>query len=91
MTYTVVLLKEAEGGYSVSVPALKGCHTQGETLPEALEMAREAILCHTSSLRRRGLPVPNDVRRVAFDWGLAYAEALTYRVDVQEREEAVAA
>jgi antitoxin HicB len=90
MTYTVVLLREAEGGYSVSVPALKGCHTQGETVSEALEMARDAILCHTTSLRRRGLPVPRDVGRVAFDWG-ASDEALAYKVAVQEREEAVAA
>ena len=30
-------------GYSVSCPALLGCHTQGMTEAEALENAREAI------------------------------------------------
>ncbi len=86
----MVLLREPEVGYSVSVPALKGCHTQGETVPEALEMAREAIVCHTTSLRRRGLPVPGDVHRVVFNWGDS-AEALAYKVVVQERGEAIAA
>jgi len=36
MTYTVVLMREEGGGYSVSAPALQGCHTQGDTLAEAL-------------------------------------------------------
>lgn len=44
--YTVVLIKEAEGGYSVIVPDLPGCYTQGETIREAMENAHEAILCY---------------------------------------------
>ena len=32
-----------EHGYSVSVPDLAGCFTQGDTLEEAVEMAREAV------------------------------------------------
>jgi predicted RNase H-like HicB family nuclease len=36
MVYTVVLVREEVGGYSVHVPALEGCHTEGDTLPEAL-------------------------------------------------------
>jgi len=36
MTYTVVLERERDGGFSVHVPALRGCHTQGDDLPEAL-------------------------------------------------------
>ncbi len=42
--YTIILHPELEeGGYSVSVPALPGCHTQGDTLEEAIASAREAI------------------------------------------------
>lgn len=33
---------EATGGYSVSMPTLPGCHSQGESLEEALAKAREA-------------------------------------------------
>lgn len=42
MKLKVILLPEAEGGFSVAVPALPGCYTQGETEAEALANAREA-------------------------------------------------
>ena len=43
--YPVVFHPE-ESGYSVSVPDIEGCFSQGETLEEACEMAKDAIgLC----------------------------------------------
>ncbi len=42
MKLKVILSPEAEGGFSVAVPALPGCYTQGETEDEALANAREA-------------------------------------------------
>lgn len=84
-SYTVVLLKEEVGGYTVAVPALPGCFTQGETMPEALDMAREAIQCHLACLEKRGEPVPGDVHTVAFEWGEAQ-EAFSYRVTVPTGE-----
>lgn len=42
MTYRVALRKTEEG-YSVSVPGLPGCLSQGETEEEALENIRSAI------------------------------------------------
>jgi antitoxin HicB len=42
MKLSVLVRPETEGGYSVSVPALPGCHSQGETLKEALANIREA-------------------------------------------------
>lgn len=57
--YSVVLVPEPEaGGYSVLVPTLPGCHTQGETVAEALANAREAIRGHIESLAAHGEPVP---------------------------------
>jgi len=41
--YTVVLEQEEDGGYVVSVPALPGCVSQGDTRTEALNNVREAI------------------------------------------------
>lgn len=41
-TYRVVLV-ESEEGFAVSCPALRGCHSQGQTKEEALENIRDAI------------------------------------------------
>ncbi len=38
-----VVLMESEEGFSVSCPALRGCHSQGATLEEALENIKVAI------------------------------------------------
>jgi len=46
MKFIVVLDPAEEGGFNVSVPALDGCFTQGETEEEALENVKEAILCY---------------------------------------------
>jgi antitoxin HicB len=59
--YTVILYPEEEGGYSVLVPSLPGCVTQGETVEEALEMARDAIELYISVLRDRGENVPAEI------------------------------
>jgi predicted RNase H-like HicB family nuclease len=42
MKLKVLVRPETTGGYSVSVPALSGCVSQGETLEEALSNIREA-------------------------------------------------
>jgi predicted RNase H-like HicB family nuclease len=40
---TAIVPREADaGGYSASIPALPGCHTQGETLDEVRANLREA-------------------------------------------------
>jgi antitoxin HicB len=61
--YTVVLEPEEDevGGYVVSVPALPGCLTQGRTVDEAVERAREAISLRLRVMRRDGESFPPDV------------------------------
>ena len=44
LVYPACMYEENEGSYSVEVPDLKGCCTQGNTLQEALEMAQDAAL-----------------------------------------------
>ena len=83
MTYTVVVLNEADGRYSVIVPALPGCATWGENLPEALRMAEEAILAYLDGLAALGKPVPPDLAPVSVDLGEA-REASVYRVTIPE-------
>jgi predicted RNase H-like HicB family nuclease len=41
--YQAVFQEEKDGGYSVWVPDLPGCASQGETIEEALENIKEAI------------------------------------------------
>ena len=54
LSYRVLLKKEPEGGYTVTVPTLVGCVTYGETVEEAIEMAREAIALYIESLKAHG-------------------------------------
>ncbi|TSC72122.1 MAG: hypothetical protein G01um101438_750 [Parcubacteria group bacterium Gr01-1014_38] len=42
-TYLAVFGEEEDGGYSVSVPALPGCFSQGDTFEEARKNIEEAI------------------------------------------------
>jgi predicted RNase H-like HicB family nuclease len=41
--FTAVIHTETSGGYWGEVPALQGCHSQGETVDEVLANLREAI------------------------------------------------
>jgi predicted RNase H-like HicB family nuclease len=59
--YTIILdPDEEEGGYTVTVPALPGCITQGETLEEAIAMARDAIQGYLEALVKDGQPIPEE-------------------------------
>ena len=60
LNYGIRLEKEEEGGYTVIVPALKGCVTFGETVEEAIAMAKEAIEGYIETLIDLGKEVPTD-------------------------------
>jgi antitoxin HicB len=58
-TYSVVLDPDPqEGGYTVTVPALPGCVTQGESEAECVANAREAIELYLEDLTASGSPIP---------------------------------
>ncbi|MBU1297991.1 MAG: type II toxin-antitoxin system HicB family antitoxin, partial [Bacteroidetes bacterium] len=44
MRFNIILEPAQEGGYNVTVPALDGCFTQGDTEEEAINNAKEAII-----------------------------------------------
>ena len=56
--FTVIIERQPEGEYLVSVPALPGCYTEGRTLEEAREMAADAISAYCASLLNHGEPIP---------------------------------
>ena len=60
LSYRVLLRKEPEGGYTVIVPSLPGCVTYGDTIEEAIDMAKEAIDLYIESLRAHGEEIPTD-------------------------------
>lgn len=58
MRYPIVIHKDTHSDYGVIVPDLPGCFSAGETLDEALEMAREAVECHIEGLLLAGETLP---------------------------------
>lgn len=52
MRFNIIMEPAEEGGYNVSVPALDGCFTQGDTEEEALKNAQEAIHCYLEGLEK---------------------------------------
>lgn len=52
MKFTILLEEAEEGGFTVSVPALDGCFTEGDTEEEALKNAEEAIICYMEGLEK---------------------------------------
>lgn len=61
LTLTVLYAPAVDGGYVVFCPALNSLATQqGETLDEAREIAKEAILGYLETLHEDGLPLPAD-------------------------------
>jgi predicted RNase H-like HicB family nuclease len=78
--YTVVFEPAEEGGYVVHVPALNGAATQGETLEEAREMAKDLIAGYLEALAKDGIPAPTEefdpikepVREIVDDTSIIY-------------------
>ena len=60
LNYRVILIPEPDGGYTVKVPAIRGCITYGDTVEEALEMAKDAIEGCIEVLVEAGEPIPQD-------------------------------
>ncbi len=69
-TYRINLRKEEEGGYTVFVPSLPGCITYGETVDEAIDMAKEAIELYIEELKDRGDSIPDDSNMLEYSLNL---------------------
>jgi predicted RNase H-like HicB family nuclease len=58
MCYPVVIHKDRDSHYGVTVPDLPGCFSAGKTVDEALSNAVEAIECHIEGLMLDAEPIP---------------------------------
>lgn len=57
MRYPVVIHKDLDSDYGVTIPDLPGCFSAGETFEDALKNAQEAILTHIEGLLLDNDPV----------------------------------
>jgi predicted RNase H-like HicB family nuclease len=71
--FKIHLHKEAEGGFSVTVPSLPGCITQGDDLDDAIAMAKEAIELYIEELKERGENIPDDTNTFEYSLNLSVA------------------
>ncbi|MGD0779785.1 MAG: type II toxin-antitoxin system HicB family antitoxin [Dehalococcoidales bacterium] len=59
-SFKVVLEPNELGGYTVYVPLLPGCISEGDTRKEALANIKEAIELYIESLTDDGEPIPSE-------------------------------
>jgi predicted RNase H-like HicB family nuclease len=67
MRYTVILEREADGGYVATVPALPGCVSQGDTHDEVMQNIRDAADLYIQDCIAAGDPVPSEAGREYFE------------------------
>jgi antitoxin HicB len=58
--FTAIFDPAEEGGYTVTVPSLPGCITEGDTFEEAMEMAKDAIGLFIEEMKANDEPIPYD-------------------------------
>lgn len=57
--FKVIIEPDESGGFIVSCPSLQGCYSQGDTIDEALENIKEAILLCLEELESMGEEIPD--------------------------------
>ncbi|MBI4995239.1 type II toxin-antitoxin system HicB family antitoxin [Candidatus Peregrinibacteria bacterium] len=51
-------MPQEEGGFTVEIPDLPGCISEGDTLEEAETNIQEAVELYLETLEERGIPLP---------------------------------
>ena len=51
MELSIVLEPQEEGGYTIYVPSLQGCVSQGETKEEAIKNIKEAVKLYFEEIK----------------------------------------
>lgn len=83
LVYPACFYKEEDGGYSVDIPDLLGCCTQGDSLEEALEMAQDAALgwILTAIEDNEEIPVPSDINEIKLENEKGFKNLLLLDID----------
>ena len=83
--YPAIFSPCEDGGFTVSFPDVSGCYTDGDTLPEAIEQAKDALclMLYDMEEREETLPVPTNIKDVHADQNdvvsLVACDTLEYR------------
>ena len=62
--FTVILDPEQDGSYSIHCPALPGCSSQGDSIEEALDNIKEAILGVLKVRQEKGMSITMETPEV---------------------------
>ena len=60
--FKVLIEIEEKGGFVVSCPSLPGCYTQGDTIEEAFENIKEAIILCLKDMETEGIDFSNPTK-----------------------------
>ena len=83
--YPAIFSPSDDGGFTVSFPDVSGCYTEGDTLAEAIEKAKDALCLMLYDLEEReeSIPVPTSINDVVTENGdivsLVACDTLEYR------------
>lgn len=66
LKYRIILHPAPEGGYTVTVPSLPGCITEGDTFEEAVAMAKDAIEGFIEDMKENNEPIPDDSNNLEY-------------------------
>jgi antitoxin HicB len=58
LKYDVIFEEQLGGGYTVTVPSLSGCISEGDTFEEAKKNIEEAITAYLESVAKDGKEIP---------------------------------
>ena len=82
MRYPIVIHKDSDSDYGVTVPDLPGCFSAGGTMDEALQEAVEAIETHLEGMLLDGESIPSPKTDEFHRENLDYAEGIWALVTV---------
>ena len=83
LVYPAIFYYEKDGGYSVEVPDLLGCVTQGDTLEEAIEMAQDAAMgwILTTIEDDEEIPKPSQIEEIKVENKKSFKTLLLLDID----------
>ena len=78
LKYDAVFEAQKEGGYTVTVPSLPGCISEGDTLKESKANIKEAITLYLESLAMDGEKIPEGEANIFIEQIKVYRPTIAF-------------